>query len=448
MTASIPSLLLFTFAFTVCAEDTADELIRKEVDKMFPSLVDIRRDIHSHPELSNEEARTAQLVVDKLKSLGLEDIRTGVAKHGVVAVLKGGKPGPCVAIRADMDALPIKELRSVPYRSQKPGVMHACGHDVHTTVALGVAQLLSQHRELVQGSVKFIFQPAEEAMPATFKGDWGAKLMLAEGALEKPKPAAIFALHCSTGNQRRTPVKEGESEYLEAGQIGWNAGPDSAQSDRFQVVIKGLMAHGSAPHRGVDAIAVAAQCITALQHIRSRQTNTMQPLVISVGMIQGGQRENIIADQVEFSGTVRTQDIAFRDQVVDLMQRTLKGTCDAHGASYEFHYKSGYPVVYNDPALVKEMLPSLARVVGEGALVEGSASLGGEDFAYFSQVVPGFYFRLGVANSKEKITAGVHTPLFDVDERCLAVGVRCMATMVCDYLRQHAGDVVPVQSQK
>jgi amidohydrolase len=433
-------LAAFLLPLASFADEARDQLILAETEKLFPSLVDVRRDIHSHPELPNEEERTSALVVAKLKSWDFDEIRTGVAKHGIVAVLKGAKPGPCVAIRADMDALPIKELRSVPYRSQNPGVMHACGHDVHTTVALGVAQLLAQHREMMQGSVKFIFQPAEEAMPATYQGDWGGKLMVAEGALENPRPKAIFALHCSTGNQRVKPRAEDESEYLEAGQLGWNAGPDSAQSDRFQVVIKGTMAHGSAPHKGVDAVAVAAECIMALQLIRSRETNSQEPLVISIGMIQGGQRENIIADRVEFSGTVRTQDIRVRDHAVALMKRTLKGTTEARGASYEFNYRSGYPAVINDEALVKECLPSMAKVVGEKNLIEGRAGLGGEDFSYFSQVVPGFYFRLGVANEEKKITASVHTPAFDVDEDCIKVGVSSMATMLCDYLERHAGE--------
>ncbi|MEQ1748531.1 MAG: amidohydrolase, partial [Prosthecobacter sp.] len=263
------------FLFCTCpllAADTTprDALFAKSVEEMFPALVEIRRDIHMHPELSNEEARTAALVAKKLESLGLE-VKTGIAKHGVVGLLKGGQEGHCVAVRADMDALPIKELRSVPYRSQNPGVMHACGHDVHVTCALGLAELLSKHRDQVRGSVKFLFQPAEEAMPATFKGDWGAKLMVAEGVMENPKPVAVFGLHTTAIVQPADTTDDGV-HYLKAGQIGFTPGIDNANSDRFHIIIRGKMAHGSAPHKGVDAIAVSAEAIMALQMIKSRQT--------------------------------------------------------------------------------------------------------------------------------------------------------------------------------
>jgi amidohydrolase len=427
-------VLIFGWSQLLVAEER-DAVFAKEVDAMQAVLVDIRRDLHAHPELPNQETRTAKFVADKLRALGLTEIREGVARTGVVAMLHGEHRGPCVAIRADMDALPIKELRSVPYRSKNPGVMHACGHDVHTTVALGVAQLLAKHRQHVRGSIKFLFQPAEEAMPATYKEDWGAKLMIAEGAMENPKPVAVFGLHCSTGISFKH-TGEGQPDILEVGDLGWAIGADSAQSDRFSIVIKGSMAHGSSPHRGVDAIAVAAECITSLQLIRSRETNTTQPLVLSIGTIQGGQRENIIADRVELGGTVRTHDVSLRDKVLHLMHRTLKGVTSAHGASYELDYRSGYPPVMNDRQLVLDSLPSLERIVGKAHLFESRPSLGGEDFSYFAQVCPGFYFRLGVANEERGITAGAHTPDFDVDEDCLAVGVKAMAALLCDGLEK------------
>lgn len=425
-------LLLLGLSSTVLADEKRDALFAASVEEMFPKLVETRRDIHAHPELSNQEERTSALVADRLRALGME-VTTGIAKHGVIAILKGGQEGKCVAVRADMDALPIKELRSVPYRSQNPGVMHACGHDIHTTVGLGVAELLAKHKDQVRGTVKFLFQPAEEAMPATYKDDWGAKLMVAEGAMANPKPDAIFGLHCSP---MVSPVgaTDDKPHYLKAGQLSYTIGADSANSDRFHIIIRGKMAHGSTPHRGVDAITVAAEAITALQTIRSRQTNTRQPLVISIGTIQGGQRENILAEEVQLGGTVRTYDAAFRDGVIEMMHRILKGITEAHGATYEMDYRKGYPSIINNETLVKATLPAFKRIVGEDNLLEVIPGMGGEDFSYFSQVVPGFYFRLGVANEEKGIIHGIHTPLFDADEECLKTGVQAMAAAVCDFL--------------
>lgn len=420
-------------ASSLCADETRDALFRASVEEMFPRLVETRRDLHANPELSNQEVRTAKLVADRLRELGLE-VKEGVAVTGVIGLLKGGSEGRCIAVRADMDALPIKELRSVPYRSRNPGVMHACGHDVHVTVALGLAELLARHRNQLNGTVKFLFQPAEESMPATFKGEWGAKLMVTEGAMENPRPEAVLGLHSTTGVQLAGSMDDSKVHYLEAGQVGWNIGASSANSDRFQIKIKGTMAHGSAPHKGVDAIAVAAHAITALQMIRSRETNTQQPLVITVGLISGGQRENILADEVTMSGTVRTADTAFRDNVIELMHRTLKGVTIAHGAEYEMDYVKGYPAVINNEELVKRLLPTLQRVLGRENAVEVKPGMGGEDFSHFANIVPGFYYRLGCANEKDGITAGTHTPAFDVDERCLRTGVETMAAMVCDFL--------------
>ncbi|OYW31215.1 MAG: hypothetical protein B7Z47_01685 [Chthoniobacter sp. 12-60-6] len=415
------------------AADTRDTLFEKSIAEMFPKLVEIRRDIHMHPELSNEEVRTSKLVADRLKELGFTDIKTGVAKHGIVAMLKGVQDGPCVAVRADMDALPIKELRSVPYRSQNPGVMHACGHDVHVTCALGVAELLSKHRDQVKGSVKFLFQPAEEAMPATFTGDWGAKLMVAEGAMKNPQPAAVFGLHTSSVVQPAGTTDD-EVHYLKTGQIGFTPLIDNANSDRFHIVIHGKMAHGSSPHKGVDAIAVTAEAIMALQMIKSRQTNTRQPLVISIGTISGGDRENIIAEKVELGGTVRTYDAAFRDGIIQQMERILKGITEAHGATYEMEYRKTYPSIHNDPTIVDATLPVFKRIVGEQNVIQLIPGMGGEDFSFFAQESPGFFFRLGVANEKKGMIHGPHTPLYDCDEESIKTGVAVMAAAVCDFL--------------
>jgi amidohydrolase len=258
--------------------------------------------------------------------------------------------------------------------------------------------------------------------------------MVAEGAMENPKPAAVLGLHCSTTGSPIQTKDDDHEAYLNAGQLGYTIGPASANSDRFMVVIHGKMAHGASPSRGVDAIAIAAEAIVGLQMIRSRETSTSQPLVITVGTIQGGQRENILAERVEFGGTVRTYDVAFRDKVIQLMERTLKGITEAHGATYELEYRKGYPSIDNNEELVQRLLPTLRRIAGPKNVFEQKAGMGGEDFSYFAQLVPGFYYRLGVANEKEGIIGGTHTPMFDADERSIITGVECMAAMVCDYL--------------
>ncbi len=417
-----------------------DAIFQGAIEKLYPKLIQTRRDLHRHPELSNQEERTGRYVALRLRDLGLK-VQTGVAGHGVVALLEGtGASGAagCVAVRADMDALPITELGDKEYRSEKAGVMHACGHDVHMTCALGVAELLSQHRDRVAGTVKFIFQPAEEAMPATYPDDWGAKLMVAQGVLENPRPLAIFGLHSTPIAAAADGPDRGVDAPLEAGRIGYCRQAASATSDRFQIIIKGKLAHGSAPHKGVDAIAVAAQAIQALQTIRSRQTNTLDPLVITVGMIQGGTRENILADRVEMSGTVRSFSNDVRDSVVEMMHRVLCGVTEAHGASYELNYRKGYPSIFNDDALTDSSVETLERIFGPQKVVQTMAGMGGEDFSYFSEVVPGFYYKLGVANVEQGIVASVHTADFDIDETCLKAGVGSMAALVCDYLDQLA----------
>jgi amidohydrolase len=412
-----------------------DQQFQVAIDAMYPRLVETRRDLHRHPELSNEEERTARLVALRLRDLGLE-VQTGIAKHGVVAMLRGGiDPDKyCVAVRADMDALPIMEAGNPPYRSENPGVMHACGHDVHVTCALGVAELLAKRRDKLTGSVKFIFQPAEEAMPSTYEGDWGAKLMLAEGVLDNPRPVAIYGLHCSPLYAPKTGPSAGIEIPMEVGKIGYTVGHASANSDRFQILINGKIAHGSAPHKGIDAIAVAGQVISGLQMIRSRETNTLDPVVITIGMIKGGNRENIICDRVEMSGTVRTYDSDLRDHVIELMHRTIGGVTAAHGASYELNYRKGYPSINNNEELTMKAVETINRVLGEGSAKDTIPGMGGEDFSYFSDVIPGFYYRLGVANIDRGIVAGLHTADFDVDEECLKVGVMTMASIVADHL--------------
>jgi len=401
---------------------TREARIAQAAEALRPQLIAQRRDFHMHPELSNREERTARIVAERLKSLGFDDVRTGVARHGVVGVLKGGRPGGVVAVRADMDALPIQETNDVPYKSQTPGVKHACGHDVHTTVELGVAEVLSKMRGEISGTIKFIFQPAEEGAPAGEEG--GATVMIKEGALENPRPQAIFGLHTEPN--------------VQAGQIGYHTGAAMASSDTFSVIIRGKGAHGAQPQLGVDAVVVASECVLALQHIRSRRIDPLEPLVITVGTIQGGTRFNVIANEVRLTGTMRTHNDKVRERAIELMRETLTHVTAAYGATFELNFEGSNPVTYNEPSLVEETLPTIRRIVGAENAPTLKPFMPAEDFSYFQKVVPGFYFFLGVGNRAKGINAGWHTPDFDVDEESLVVGVKVMSNVLLDYLDRQA----------
>jgi amidohydrolase len=393
--------------------------VAREAEGLRAQLVERRRDFHMHPELSNREERTGRVVAERLKALGLTDIKTNVARHGVTALLVGGRPGPVVAVRADMDALPIEETLDVPYKSQNRGVKHACGHDVHTTVALGVAEVLSKMRDEVRGTVKFIFQPAEEGPPPGEEG--GASLMIKEGVLENPRPRAIFGLHTEPN--------------LQAGQIGFHSGPAMASSDTFYVTVRGKKSHGAQPHAGVDSIVVAAECVLALQHIRSRRIDPLEPLVLTVGTIQGGDRFNVIAGEVRLTGTLRTLNDDVRTRAKEMMKETLASITNAYGATFELTFDgAGNPVTYNEPALVEQSLQTVRRVVGEQNTLALKPFMPAEDFSLYQKVVPGFYYFLGVGNRARGITAGWHTAEFDVDEESLVVGVKVMSNVLLDYL--------------
>jgi amidohydrolase len=402
---------------------TREERIAQAAEALRPQLVAQRRDFHMHPELSNREERTARIVAERLKSLGFDEVRTNVARHGVVGVLKGRQPGGVVAVRADMDALPIQETNDVPYKSQNTGVKHACGHDVHTTVELGVAEVLSRMREEISGTIKFIFQPAEEGAPAGEEG--GAPLMIKEGAMENPRPQAIFGLHTEPN--------------VQVGQIGYHSGPAMASSDTFNISIRGKGAHGAQPQAGVDAVVVASECVLALQHIRSRRIDPLEPLVITIGTINGGTRFNVIANEVKLTGTMRTHNDAVRERAIALMRETLTHVTAAYGATFELNFEGSNPVTYNEPSLVEATLPTIRRVVGAQNALVLKPFMPAEDFSYFQKVVPGFYFFLGVGNRAKGINAGWHTPDFDVDEESLVVGVKVMSNVLLDYLdRQKA----------
>ncbi|HMV50954.1 MAG TPA: amidohydrolase [Blastocatellia bacterium] len=416
--------LAASFAGAIAAQgETREREIAQAAESLRQKLIEQRRDFHINPELSNREERTAKVVAERLRALGLDEVKTGVGKHGVVALLKGKLPGDVVAVRADMDALPIQETIDVPYKSKNPGVKHACGHDVHTTVQLGVAETLSKMRDRIRGTVKFIFQPAEEGAPAGERG--GAPFMIEEGCLENPHPSAIFGLHT-------LPT-------IEVGQIAYNSGPSMASSDRFTITVRGKKVHGAYPHDGVDTVVVAAECVTALQTIRSRRINTQEPLVITIGSIHGGNRYNIIADEVKMEGTMRTLNEEVRANAIEMMKQTLAGVTSIYGGSYEIEFGHNNPVTYNDPALVEATLPVMKRIVGEKNLVVPRPQMGAEDFSAYQKVIPGFFYFLGVGNKAKGITAMYHTPEFDVDEECLVVGVKVMANVLLDYLDGKAG---------
>ena len=427
----IAIVLFLTLSFLSGAQQEAqsdssqrEHQISEAAEALRAKLIEQRRDFHMHPELSNREERTSRIVAERLRALGLDDVKTGIGKYGVVALLKGSKPGPVVAVRADMDALPIQETIDVPYKSLVPGVKHACGHDVHTTVELGVAEVLTKMRDQISGSIKFIFQPAEEGAPQGEEG--GASLMIKEGALENPRPSAIFGLHTMPS--------------IEAGQIAYHSGPAMASSDRFTITIRGKGSHGAQPQLGVDAVTIAAEAVTAIQTIRSRRIDPLEPLVITIGTIKGGERYNIVAGEVKMEGTMRTFNEEVRSRVQDMMRQSLAGVTSAHGANFDLVFDSPNPVTYNDPRLVEETLPTIRRLVGDANVIAPKPFMPSEDFSYYQRVIPGFFYYLGVGNKAKGITAAWHTAQFDVDEESINVGVRVMTNVLLDYLDHHAAN--------
>jgi len=389
-----------------------------------------RRDIHQHPELGNRETRTAKLVADHLTALGFEDVRTGIATTGVTAVLRGGKPGPRIALRADMDALPVTERSGLPFESkvttqfngQTTGVMHACGHDAHTGILMGVAEALSSMKADLPGEILFIFQPAEEGPPDGEKG--GADEMLAQGIFDRFKPEAVFGLHVFS--------------TLNAGQVGYRSGPMMAASDRFKIVIKGRQTHGSRPWGGVDPIVAAADVVGTSQTIVSRRLNiSKQPAVVSFGAIHGGIRYNIIPDDVELIGTIRTFDEDMRQQIFADLKNVAESVAHAHGATAvaQVPDTKGNPVTVNNPALAARSAESLAKAVGAKNVVEMDLIMGAEDFSYYANQVPGFFFMVG-ATPKDQDAGKApsnHSPEFFLDEEALKVGTRAMLQVALDY---------------
>ncbi len=391
-----------------------------------------RRDLHAHPELGNREFRTAGLVADHLRQLGLDEVRTGVAHTGVVGVLKGALPGPVVALRADMDGLPVTEQVDLPFASkvrttwngEDVGVMHACGHDCHVAILMGVAQILVGLKGQLRGTVKFIFQPAEEMPPEGEEG--GAQLMIQEGALEHPTPRAIFGLHVTS--------------RLSLGTVGYRSGPTMASSDRFKITVQGRQTHGAAPWLGVDPIVTAAQVVLGLQTVVSRGVDiTKEPAVVTVGAIKGGVRENIIPDTVEMRGTIRAFDEEMRDDIHDRVTHLAESVAAGSRAGCTVCIQKNYPVTVNDPALTEAMVPTLQRVAGDG-LEWVNKVTGAEDFSFFQRIVPGLFIFLGVTPPGQDPAKAPsnHSPKFYADERAFVLGMRSLAHLTCDYLESQA----------
>ncbi|TDA70493.1 MAG: amidohydrolase [Clostridia bacterium] len=377
------------------------------------TIVQWRRAIHENPELGFAEHRTAALIATELEKMGLP-VTSGVAGTGVVGLLAGGGPGRVIAIRADMDALPLQEMTGLPFASRQPGLMHACGHDAHVAMSLGAAMLLSRVKEDLPGQVKFVFQPCEETPPG------GARAMLAAGVLSNPPVDCIVALHVNP--------------HLPAGMVGYKEGTAMAAADQFTVRVLGQGGHGSSPHQGVDAVVVAAAAVQALQTIVSREINPLEAVVITVGTIHGGQKSNILADRVEFSGTVRTLTPEMRQRVPQVMRRVLEGVAAAHRARIEMDYEAGYPPLVNDPQVLQLVVAAAEKVVSRQRLLRVQhPAMGSEDFAFFAEAVPAAHFDLGVAR-KNNTNYPWHHSHFDLEEAALPAGAAVLAQIAWDYL--------------
>ncbi|MGQ0648316.1 MAG: amidohydrolase [Gemmatimonadaceae bacterium] len=429
MRALFGSLLTLALApqLNAQANSILTAAFERGVTAVTPSVVAWRRDIHQHPELANQEVRTAKLVADHLQQLGLE-VKRGVAKTGVIGVLRGGKPGPVVALRADMDALPVVEEVDLPFRStvratfngQDVGVMHACGHDHHVAILMGIAEVFAGMRADIPGTVKFIFQPAEEGLPIGERG--GAAVMVEQGALENPKVDAIFGLHVFP---------------FEVGKVVFRSGGVMASSDTWKATILGRQTHGALPWNGIDPIVIASQLVTNMQSIISRQTDlTLTPAILTTGYIRGGVRVNIIPDSVELGGTIRTFDESVRDSIHARFRRLATSLAAAAGARAVVEIEKGNSVTFNDPALTTRLVPSLQRAVGAANVSEGRPTTTAEDFSVYQKKVPGMFFFLGVTpkGADPATVAPNHSPRFFADEGALVPGMKALGRVALDFL--------------
>ncbi|MDX1326941.1 MAG: amidohydrolase [Arenibacter sp.] len=421
-------LLIATMFLGCCSLTAQNYKLDKEYSAIEEQVIEWRRDFHQYPELSNREFKTAEKIATHLRSLGIE-VETGVAKTGVVGVLKGNKPGKVIALRADIDALPVTERNDLPFKStevseflgQEVGVMHACGHDTHTAILMGVAEILSKNKDKIKGTVKFIFQPAEEGPPPGEEG--GALLMVKEGVLKNPDVDAIFGLHINS----QTPV----------GVIRYKSGGTMAAAQSFEIKVKGKQSHGSQPWAGVDPILISAKIIDGLQTIISREAQlTNEAAVITVGKINSGVRFNIIPETAEMIGTIRTLDYDMKDLINRRMKEMVPTIAKAYGGEATIEIKEATEITYNDPDLVTRMLPTLKRVAGENNVQTQKAVTGAEDFSYYQKEVPGFFFFLGGMTPGTKDSFPHHTPDFRIDEDGLLLGVKAMTELCLDFLNQ------------
>jgi amidohydrolase len=423
MRSSVVLALLLSSTRTLAQTSGFDAEIDRLSAAANQKVVGWRRDIHQHPELSYQETRTAALVAAHLKTLGLE-VQTGVGGNGVVGILRGGRPGRTVALRADMDALPVTELVDLPFKSkvratyhgQEVGVMHACGHDNHVAILMGAAEVLTRMKDRIPGTVKFFFQHAEETPPG------GALQMIEAGVMENPKVDAIFALHVFPGR---------------AGTVTYRPGPMYASGDNFKIIVHGRQTHGAIPWGGIDPIVVGSQIVLALQTIVSRQVDLSEAnAIVTVGAFNAGNRTNIIPDSAVLIGTVRTFSESVRAAIHERMKRTAEGIAQGAGARVTVQTEFGYPVTSNDPALVARMLPTLQRIAGAANVREQPRTTTAEDFSRYAQRAPGMIFSLGVTppNKDPRTAASNHSPLFEADESALPVGVRLMSALALDFL--------------
>jgi amidohydrolase len=418
----------FCLALANSQKTTIESQIETSANKIESKCIAWRRDLHEHPELSNREFRTSKIIADHLRSLGIE-VKENVAKTGVVGILRGTKPGPVIGLRADMDALPVTERTNVPFASkvkstfngQEVGVMHACGHDTHVAMLMSVAEILSGMKKDLAGTVKFIFQPAEEGPPIGEEG--GAPLMVKEGVLDNPKVDVVFGLHINA----QTPV--GQIKYREAGMM--------AASDWFTITIHGKQSHGAQPWLGIDPVVIGTQIIEGLQTIVSRQSElTKDPVVISTTIFKAGVRENIIPEEVTLSGTIRTLDTGMQKDVWMRIERTAKKIAEASGATADVKIDTKTLVTYNNPELTRQMIPSLQKATNNNATVM-DAVMGAEDFSFFAAKVPSLFFYLGgmPEGTDPKQTAAHHTPDFFVDESGMKIGIKAFCFLVLDYMK-------------
>lgn len=390
-----------------------------KLEELYPEMVELRRDFHMNPELSFQEKRTPEVIANYQRDLGLE-VKTNVGGNGVVATIYGGKPGPTVAIRADFDALPIEEQNDVPYKSKNPGVMHACGHDAHTAIALGLSKAFNEYKNELEGNIVFIHQHAEELKPG------GAKAMIEDGALDGVD--VIFATHMEN--------------YFPVGHVVYSKDYILGASDEFDIEINGKGGHAAFPHDTNDPLLIGTQIVNSLHHIVSRRIDPLKRAVVSIGSFQAGSAHNVIPDKAVIKGTVRSFDKDIRSQIADFIKETVDHTCKMYGADYNLDYSFGFPATLNNEGITELLVEASKNVVPEEQIIEIPPNMGGEDFSYFLQKVPGTYFFTGSANKEKGFIYPYHHPNWDIDEESLLYGTKVLASATLDYIQKYKAKLI------